>query len=224
MNFLSHFYCSAGQSDLTKIASLFPDVFPKFSYLHNTYFLQIDKRKLDSLELEILHGIEIHYADDKTFHSSDYFKHFNARIDEELKANEVTNPLHRKFLVSHILFELLIDHWIINQEPGIVSEVYQIAYDLDSEVLNRFLSKIIAKTEEINILLTAYEQFRSRRFLNFYAEESNLVKALHRVTGKISNWEYNEKTEDAFINIIQKIKQEIPYSTILDTVKSNRAS
>lgn len=224
MNFLSHFYCSLGQPDLTKLASLFPDIFPKFSYLHNTYFLQIDNNKFDPLELEILHGIDIHYADDKTFHSSDYFKQFNARIDEELKANEVTNLLHRKFLVSHILFELLIDHWIINQEPSIVSEVYQIVDDLDSVILDRFLSKIIAKTEEINILLTAYERFRSRRFLNFYAEESNLVKALHRVTEKISNWEYNEKTEDAFINIIQKIKQEIPYNTILDTVKSNRAS
>lgn len=221
MNYISHFYVSHSYHDQVRLAALFPDIFPKFSFLHNTYFKKFDHSRLSDIELNYWKGIEVHYADDANFHTMDSFNHFNRRIEELLEQSSL-KASKRKFLISHILFELILDHWILNQEPTIVSQIYKILEKLPPDSIENFIRKIIQDESQIRPLMDSYQRFVERRFLNFYSEESNLVKALHRVTGKISQWEYNDLTEKSFISIIKQVKSEINYEEIFSYVITNR--
>jgi hypothetical protein len=222
LNFLSHYFASSEYSENVRIATLLPDIFPKFSYLHNVYFKHYDTSKLNALELEFWRGIEVHYADDARFHSMASFQQFTKVIDDELKNDVVLAGIKRKFLIGHILYELLIDHWVISKQPEITTKIYQQFEALPPDSIQNFLTKIIADSKKIELLLQAFERFQERRFLAFYADETNLVKALHRVTGKISAWEYNENTEKSFINVIRETKTKIQYRTLFEYVSKNR--
>ncbi len=130
--------------------------------------------------------------------------------------------LKRKFLISHVLYELILDHWILNQDPAIVSQIYQILENLPSNAIENFIRKVIHDKTKIQPLLESYQRFVERRFLNFYSQEENLVKALHRVSGKISQWEYNDLTEKSFISIIKQVKKEIEYEEVFSHVIKTR--
>lgn len=166
-------------------------------------------------------GIQVHYADDAHFHSMNSFTLFNRKIEKLMENSELKN-LKRKYLVSHILYELILDHWIIRSKPDIVFQIYGILDDLPLRSMDDFLSKIIQDKGLIKSLLDAQIRFSERRFLNFYQEEENLVKALHRVTGTISQWDYNDLNKKAFISIIKEVKEEIDYEDVFTSVIKNR--
>lgn len=221
MNFVSHYYCVKERHPHYTLGVLFPDIFKRFSFYHNQFFTKFDTRLLTENELYIWRGIEQHYRDDSYFHSFPDFKHFMFRIEVEMAKSERLSLLKRKFLVSHVLYELILDNLILEHYPTIVTEIYE---DLDScpkEMIRLFLEKIMQKNEAIDVFLESYDRFILRRFLNFYSEERNLVKALHRVTGSISQWNYDEYTEKDFIAVIQIVKSEIDFGKTFDYIKNH---
>lgn len=222
MNYISHYHASQGYSDYTRLATLLPDVFSRFSYLHNRYFLHFDPNGLTDFERELWTGIAIHYADDASFHQMDSFFRYCRYIEDDIKASPALQHTKRLYFVSHILYELILDHLVLKSNPIIHDEIYAILDTIDRGKIEQFLRKIIGDDNEISLILKPYDQFSHRRFLNFYSHEENLVKALHRVTGKISQWEYNEETENSFIKIIQKLKLEIPFEKIFQYVEDHR--
>lgn len=223
MNYLGHYYCTIGYSETSRVCSLIPDIFPKFSYLHNQYFKSYDRSGLNDFEQKFMQGVDLHYADDLTFHNSKIFIESTQAIEQAIYRVKILETIKRKYLLAHILFELLLDHWIICHEPNINSSIYSEVENWKSDSLAQFLNKILGKTDKIQLLLESLEHFKSRRFLNFYAEETNLIKALHKVTGKISAWDYNEHTENAFKEVIKTVKEQLFYTQILKEVKRNRS-
>lgn len=222
MNFVSHYYCAKIEHPYYSLGVLFPDIFNKFSYFHNKFFSKFNPELLDENERMIWNGIEQHYKDDAYFHNSFDFKHFNAQIEIEIAQSELLSRLKRRYLVSHILYELILDYLIIQYQPNIVLSIYKDLEVCNKSVIHYFLEKIMEKHTEIDLFLESYDRFILRRFLNFYSEEHNLVKALHRVTGKISDWEYNEDSEGEFLNVIKKIKSEINFGKTFENIKSHK--
>lgn len=221
MNFVSHYFCVKEKHPYYTLGVLFPDIFKKFSFYHNQYFTKFDTNLLTEKEQYIWRGIEQHYSDDAYFHSFPNFKHFMSRIEAEMAKSEVLSQLKRKFLVSHVLYELILDNLILEHNLDIVSGIYD---DLDAcskDSIRLFLEKIMQKNEAIDVFLESYDRFILRRFLNFYCEERNLVKALHRVTGTISQWDYDEYTEKDFISVIQIVKSEIDFGKTFEYIKNH---
>lgn len=223
MNFVSHFYCAKERNPFYTLGVLFPDIFKKFSFYHNQFFVKFDSSLLTENEFFIWRGIEQHYSDDAYFHSFPDFKYFMSRIESEMSKFENLQSLKRKFLISHILYELILDNLILENEPEIVTSIYN---DLDyckKIEIQTFLEKIMKKNEAIDVFLESYDKFIVRRFLNFYSEERNLVKALHRVTGTISDWHYDEYTEISFVSVIKQVKSEIDFGKTFEKIKLHQA-
>jgi hypothetical protein len=197
---------------------MLPDILHRFSFLHNKYFTSYNPQLLNAEGIQLWKGIEQHYADDSFFHSFSFFKNGMVRIEEEMKDSTRLNELKRKYLISHVLYELILDHMILERQSEIVSDIYTKLAEVEVLELKKFLENIIGKNEEIGLFLDSYGRFLNRRFLNFYAVESNLIKSLHMVSGKISQWEYEEKIVQEFAEIIKKIKKETDFDLVFDCI------
>lgn len=218
MNYISHYYCLKDKNPYTTLGTLLPDIIPHFSYLHNKYFLHFNSQSLNKEEFQLWLGVENHYADDKFFHAMSFFKQGMMRIEEEMHKSLVLKELRRKYLISHVLYELILDHMILERFPEIAEGVYADLEQVDIAKLNMFLKNIIGENEKINLFLGSFERFLDRRFLGFYAIDSNLVKSLHMVSGKISQWDFNKETIDGFTTIIRKMKNEIDFKLVFESI------
>lgn len=218
MNFVSHYYCLKDKNPYSTLGVLLPDILDRFSFLHNKYFSIYNSELLNKEGTQLWQGIEQHYADDKFFHSLSFFKNGMASIEDEMRKTVLLRDLKRKYLVSHVLYELILDHMILERHPEIVSEIYTKLAEVDTRELKKFLGNIIGENEEIDLFLESYGRFLNRRFLNFYAVESNLVKSLHMVSGKISQWEFEENVVQEFVMIIKKIKLETDLDLVFDSI------
>jgi hypothetical protein len=200
------------------LGTLLPDIIPHFSYLHNKYFLHYNSQSLNKEEFQLWLGVENHYADDSFFHSMSLFKQGMISIEEEMHKNLVLKELRRKYLISHVLYELILDHLILERFPDIAENIYADLEQVDISKLGIFLKKIIGENEKVNLFLDSYDRFLDRRFLGFYGIDSNLVKSLHMVSGKISQWDFNKETINGFTAIIRKMKKEIDFKLVFESI------
>lgn len=219
MNYISHFYSLPSPSANATLGVLLPDIIPRFSYLHNKFFLHFDSDKLDAEERELWRGIAQHYTDDSIFHELPAFKIGMKRIENEMEKHDSLKDLRRQYLISHVLYELIIDHLLIERYPGIVGDIYKQIDGIEISTVLGFFDKIMDSKVQNDLFLNTFNRFVHRRFLNFYAIDSNLVKSLHMVSGHISQWEYNDITVHDFTSIIRKIKNEIAVDEIFENLK-----
>lgn len=224
MNYISHYYCLKNKSPYTTLGVLLPDILPRFSYLHNKYFLHFNANVLNQEERNLWQGIEQHYADDSIFHSSIFFKEGMQRIEELLHSQPELRVLKRRYLVSHVLYELILDHLILERFPDIAKAIYAELDAVNADVFKFFLLNIIGENEGIDLFLESYGRFLKRRFLNFYALPENLVKSLHMVSGKISQWEFDALIVAKFVDIIFQMKNEIDFDMVFDTMINQHKS
>ena len=218
MNYISHYYCLKDKNPYSILGVLLPDILDRFSYLHNKYFSVYNAELLNKEGAQLWMGIKQHYADDQFFHSMSFFKYGMASIEGEMRKSILLKELKRQYLISHVLYELILDHIIIERQPHIVADIYANLAEVDTLELKIFLENIIGKNEKIDLLLYSNSQFLSRKFLNFYSLESNLVKSLHIVSGKISQWEFEENIVQEFVEIIIKIKKEVNFEVVFDCI------
>ncbi len=218
MNYISHYYCLKDKNPYTTLGTLLPDIIPHFSFLHNKYFLHYNTQLFNKEEFQLWHGVENHYADDKFFHAMSFFKQGMICIEEEMHKNLILKELRRKYLISHVLYELILDHMILERFPNIAEGIYADLGQVDIAKLRTFLENLIGENEKINLFLDSFDRFLERRFLGFYAIDSNLVKSLHMVSGKISQWDFNKDTIDGFTTIIRKMKKEIDFKLVFESI------
>lgn len=222
MNYVSHYYCLKEKNPYYTLGALLPDILHNFSFLYNRYFRSYDPVALNTQEMMLWTGIDQHYEDDAYFHDLSFFKLGMQQIEEAMNKSDVLVLLKRKFLISHVLYELILDNMILDRNPSLVSEIYNDLAEVDIANLKNFLEKIVGDNEEIDLFLDSFDRFLARRFLGFYTIESNLVKSLHMVTGKISQWDYNDNMANEFVSIIKMQKQNIDFDLVFEHVKKYR--
>ena len=222
MNYISHYYCLKEKNPYYTLGVFLPDILKNFSFLYNRYFRSYVPTSLNTFELMLWRGIIQHYQDDAYFHDLSFFKLGMQQIEEAMNLSDALILLKRKFLISHVLYELILDNMILDRHPSLELEIYDDLAKIDITILRNFLRNIVGENEEIELYLYSLECFLARRFLGFYSMESNLVKSLHMVTGKISQWDLNDSIVNEFANIIKVQKQKIDFDMLFDSVKQYR--
>lgn len=223
MNYVSHYYCLKEKNPYYSLGAFLPDILHNFSFIYNRYFRSYDPISLNTSELMLWRGIVQHYQDDAYFHDLSFFKLGMQQIEEAMNKSDALILLKRKFLISHVLYELILDNMILDRHPYLVSEIYDDLDKVNITILRNFLRNIVGENEEIELFLDSFDRFLARRFLGFYSIESNLVKSLHMVTGKISQWEFNDNIVNEFVSIIKMQKQNIDFDMVFDSVKQYRS-
>lgn len=222
MNYVSHYYCLKEKNPYYTQGVFLPDILNNFSFLYNRYFRSYDPIFLNTSELMLWRGIIQHYQDDAYFHDLSFFKLGMQQIEEAMNKSDTLTLLKRKFFISHVLYELILDNMILDRHPSLVLEIYDDLAKVDITILSNFIRNIVGENEEIDRFSDSFDRFLARRFLGFYSIESNLVKSLHMITGKISQWDFNDSIVNEFVNIIKLQKQKIDFDMVFDSVKQYR--
>ena len=112
MNFLAHYHTAhTSITSYELLGLILPDLVHDFSKLYNVHREAIFASENDFL-LAIRNGIALHIKGDEIFH-----KHYTFVENEQfaksllLEANTLT--VKRKFIIAHVMVELIIDQYII---------------------------------------------------------------------------------------------------------------
>ena len=110
-------------------------------------------------------GIIQHYQDDAYFHDLSFFKLGMQQIEEAMNKSDTLTLLKRKFFISHVLYELILDNMILDRHPSLVLEIYDDLAKVDITILSNFLRNIVGENEEIDRFSDSFDRFLARRIL-----------------------------------------------------------
>lgn len=208
MNFISHYFRVQDKALYYKFGTLLPDLYPKFSFYFNKYISHINPNShiLDE-HCDLHYGIINHYSDDKIFHQLPIFKNFIINTINYFEDNKTLNHIKRKNFVAHILFEIILDHMCIIQNPNILYNFHKDLNLIQQKIFFDFIEKSIPSSKTNVLFLRTFDAFIDKKYMNFYTEESNLIKALHSVTGHIGQWQHDAIYHQEFLKFIQSSKE-----------------
>lgn len=127
----------------------------------------------------LAHGVFVHEAQDRIFHTGEFFSAATDGIKAALRARKFPGARVRGWFVAHIAFELLLDHWLLQEDP---------------ELAERFLAAIARPPsgrleEQVEAVATRpprglaglVVRFRERGWVRGYRELDGVCEALIRV-------------------------------------------
>lgn len=208
MNFISHYYRVQNKALYHKFGTMLPDLYPNFSFYYNKHIAHLNPDSHNLANHRDLHlGILNHYRDDKIFHQLPIFKDFIINSIDYFEKNETLKHIKRKNFVAHILFEILLDHLCIIENPLILNLFYNDVYQFKKTIFLDFLEKSIPSYETNVLFLKAFESFIDKKYMHFYTEETNLIKALHSITGRIGQWPNETVYQEELLKYIEINKE-----------------
>ena len=120
MNFLSHYYLLPEKDNADNVlGNLLPDLMRGFTKIYK----QEIKPNPVLQGSAILDGINYHLLTDAIFHEEDFFLKNCDAIKDNLNQKSIAPS--RNFIVAHVMVELLIDQYLMEQEPSLADNFYE---------------------------------------------------------------------------------------------------
>jgi len=217
MNFTAHFFTLNKENPYIILGSILPDLVNDFSKIYNYSIENKFVAKLKTNKL-LIQGIELHLKADDIFHKHLLFEEMQKTTKSILK-EEIGNSVKRKYVIAHVLVELLIDQYIINNNKEILNNLYSKLEKIKIEKVNSFF-KTINIEENTSHFQRNFTSFMEFKFLNRLKENEGVIFTLDRVFSKKLNYNFleNEKQWDL---ALERIKPKIEKSIleILEDVK-----
>ena len=215
MNFLSHYFRIKDTNPYYKIGAAIPDIYPKFSFYFNKYLAKENLEEETNQTFQcISKGILKHYDDDVIFHQREEFKAFLHEMIVFMQNHPYLKDIQRKNFLAHIFYEIWLDHLIVLNYPGIEKDFYNDLSLIDKSIIESFVEKKINDKVANQLFLKQFSSFTKHEYMRFYSDKEILIKALNQVTGKISKWEKNQNTTNAFLEFMEQINNKYTLSSI----------
>lgn len=204
MNFLSHYYTlPTAENPYEILGVILPDLVKNFSKFHN----QNKDESYTKTHLKAMQkGVQLHILGDAIFHQNALFLDFEQIAKEKLEQNK-TITIQRKYIVAHILVELLIDQFIIQNNANILTEFYQKLDEIDTNQAKNFFQKEKNSFYQANFVEN-FTKFRKLAFLDYLKENEGLIFTLNKVLGKKFAYNFEIQAKE-WNNLISSIKNEI---------------
>src|SRR4051812_41029834 len=124
MNLLSHaFMARARDEDLYLFGTSLPDLLPMYDRSLRVESLIKFLIQIDANYRPLQDGIQHHLAIDRRFHSSTFFNNGQKKIRIGLQT--ITDIPVKRFFLAHILFEMLLDRFLLKHYPTFIDRYYQ---------------------------------------------------------------------------------------------------
>lgn len=211
MNFLAHYHTTNKNITPYKLLGvILPDLAKDFSRIYNKNIEQ--GFVSDSAHIsEMLSGIKLHIKGDDLFHKHPIFKknEMHAKVVLEMES-EIS--VKRKFVIAHVLVELLIDQYIIINYPEELDNFYAILDEIDIEKANELFQSLDVK-EEKSHFVNNFSFFRERKFIYNLKENKGVLFTLDKVFGTIFDYNFLENNYiwmDVIENIKFNLEKELP--------------
>ena len=126
-------------------------------------------------------GLRRHFEDDAWFHSTPIFREVTAEIAEEIRAVYPDHPDRRMraSFYAHLLVEMLLDAWLLEQEPGAAQAFAFAIRSLDREKVVKLSNEITP--HPVAGLPGIVVRFTDPAVLEAYADEEVVSARLNRM-------------------------------------------
>lgn len=139
---------------------------------------------------DLLNGCLKHYESDKKFHSSSFFSRNFETLNNLVKKVNFTPELQRRWFLSHIMFELLLDRVIVRDHELLLDSFYESLNKSDDAILDQFLRVYgMTNTEDF---FNFFNHFRSVKYIYFYTDNKKFLYSLNRIMMRAGLKEMND--------------------------------
>ncbi|HPO48894.1 MAG TPA: hypothetical protein PLO89_01080 [Spirochaetota bacterium] len=184
MNFLSHFYLHRNDDSCFNVGLTLPDILS----LHNGRFRVTERlilTKKDAFKgkkaASLFDGMLIHLKVDNFFHNSDFFNKSLSFLADKLNNSEVDFKI--PFYILHILFEILIDKYLLTKRPSLAEEFYENHKLFNFAEITVFFKDSNNFNEEE--FLKFCELLSKSVFLKEYGRNNKIIESLNRISKRI---------------------------------------
>ena len=177
MNFFAH-YCLQNTGDAPyDFGLLVPDMLQLARY--PSALLHVRERmrseSSDSRLYACMEGMCAHYAADAAFHRSALFSEGLSRI----KSCASDRGIRMSPLASHVLFELLLDHFLLTQHQADIDDMYAELSDVSVVTLADGICSVIGSPSDS--LRSFFRRFMDRRYVRELADIVGVLDTLQRI-------------------------------------------
>jgi hypothetical protein len=205
MNFVAHYYIDSHLDNglfVTGVSS--PDLIPVFDRkkrVRDRWVRKVLDRESEPAFREFAKGALRHFEADDYFHSADFFQAETQLITQLLRERFEKDVVQRDFFVAHILFELVLDRILVQENPEGLDKYYDHWRNTDTQQLRLFSEKLC------NDSLEGYElfikRFIKRRYLYGFVEWKNLIYILKRIMDRVGILDTDYFYTAAFFDLLE---------------------
>lgn len=203
MNYFSHFWVDGKENDHFYNTGL---ILPDFarthvkSFHHPPLFHNQNHSKLHS-------GCLSHYRADKAFHQSPFFKGLLEQTSRIMNAAPFSALLKRKWFLSHILVELMLDRLLVKDNLSVLDAFYLSLNKVSDNELGAFLH--LFQGVNIDAFTEKYNHFRSVQYIYFYVDNIKFVYSLNRIMMRAGAGELSQQDQDVLLQVVLELEQQL---------------
>lgn len=143
----------------------------------------LNSGELSDDESHLAQGVIQHHADDDWFHQGQAFNEICLEFTVELRDLLQPDPGFRPSFLGHILVELLLDDFLIHENPGVIDKYYAVMESVDEWAVEQGVSRIAGKPAvNLNWFIG---RFRVIRFLLDYRDNEKLLGRLNQIMQRV---------------------------------------
>ena len=230
MNYLSHYYLDQDSSDpYLLLGNILPDLFrvgDRKRRMPEQGVSDFSNAKHRALQA----GVNKHHLVDRLFHNSLFFHKYSQALSKELRKAELAGMPRFQHFYGHILLEILIDKSLLNENPKLVADFYNLLNAIDQNEVSEFL-KIKDLHQYFDSFHENFDAFMKHRFLELYLPQGGVVRATTQFAKRMHNYDLSD-TEDqtklqSVVDIgMSMIKKDYPkiFKTISDLCERDEIS
>lgn len=181
---------------------ILPDLWKGFSRVYNKRLRDTTKSiTVDFSHASLKLGIGRHIAIDRIFHSSAGFNQSVATITEIFRDLGPPDFKRRASFCAHVLYELLLDRFIILDDPALTPSFYKLLDRIDHDQLVHYLN-ITGYGAGADGFLSVFHDFRQERYAFKYADNSGMAYALEEIFGNVIKEHLHGSEKEQLIDVI----------------------
>lgn len=207
MNFLSHYAINKEVSNPHyTLGKVFPDLVRGAEPSTHVRSVQAQPG-WDAEVVQLARGINAHLQTDKLFHESEFFTSRMASLKNNLSKLNFEGIQRFYFFYAHIGVELLLDRWLMQDNPLLVDNFYSQLSKVDEVTISRFLRyKDLAEiTDTVLVFIT---RFTEAGYLRSYLDLEGIVYALSRISQRAGLPVFSKSDARLFVHTLQGWERE----------------
>ncbi len=180
MHFLAHLYAQReASSPEFAFGLMLPDLVSGFTKVYNRV---LSKSPSDD---ELHKGIQHHFTDDKLFHSIPMFEQLNHQLTHQLVSAGLNRSEIRLSVIAHLLVEMLLDRWLVEQHPDLPNRFYKNLEQLNVQSVHLYFNSMNLEHEK-NLSLERRQWFLEHQFLYQLYNSEQMTMGVGRIYARLT--------------------------------------
>ena len=209
MNYLSHYFFDRVEDNkYYNIGLILPDL--ARSHISKLRINPYRNIEFTTEEIgSINRGCNKHFESDRKFHNWNVFVTLSQEATDAMRESG-DKDLDRDYFLSHILIEMLLDKILLDKNPTLAAEFYDMINDVEMEWILKYLRYSGLQDDEL--FKGNHRRFMKAAFLKDYTSIENVVNILEKVAVKTGLNEFTDGQKELLVEISRTLEPQLERS------------